>query len=450
MGLFSKPFIDVVEWHPQGNEVVYAYHFPERNLSTATQLIVHESQVALLFSKGQLIGTFGPGKTTLTTENLPILRNLYGFGFGGTNPFFAEVWFVNKTLTFAIDWEIANLPIFDVDYQTQVPLVARGQYGLKVVDPEKFVIKFVGSNDVFDQDDMTRQSMGEICAKSKSMIMQYMLNNKIGFMQIAAYLDILSNNLCDQMKPFWTEVGMELTKFYVNTIEIDKSTSEGRQIAEAMSQQATQKITGRTWQQEQMFDTANNAIDGISGAMGQGGTGGLLGGLMAIQMMNGMAGGNVGMSGVGNGMMQPAYNQPSMGGVGNANAGQSIGGMGNPNMAGGVRQIYCASCSKRYMSNQAFCPHCGHKYNPCPKCGADNSEHAKRCVSCGAQLASNLMGADSGMRICPNCAASVTPGAMFCGNCGSKVAAVNETRCSRCGAELQPAAKFCPICGQKR
>lgn len=444
MGLFSKPIIDVVEWHPQGKEVIYAYHYPERNLSTATQLVVHESQVALLFSKGQLLGTFGPGKKTLSTENLPILRNLYGFPFGGTNPFFAEVWFVNNVQTFAIDWKIDKLPYFDVDYKTQVPLVASGQYGLKVVDPEKFLIKFVGTRDTFTQADMTSQSMGEICSKAKSMILQYMLNNKIGFMQISAYLDILGANLRDQMASFWSEVGLELTKFYVNSIEVDKTTPEGARIADAISQQATQKITGRTWQQEQMFDTANNAIDGFSGIGGQGGAGGLLGGLMAVQMMSGMSNG---MGGVGAGLMQPAYGQPAMGGEGNANAAQTMG--GNANAGAGamaVRPVYCAACSKKYMSNQAFCPHCGHKYNPCPKCGTDNSEQAKRCVSCGAPLGSGA----GAPRNCPNCGTPLAPGAQFCGNCGTRVGAQNDNICSRCGAELQPTAKFCPVCGNRR
>lgn len=447
MGFFSKPFIDVVEWHPQGSDIVYAYHFPERNLSTATQLIVHESQVALLFSKGQLIGTFGPGKKTLSTENLPLLRNLYGFGFGGTNPFFAEVWFVNNVQSYAIDWEVGKMPVFDVDYQTQVPLVARGQYGLKVVDPEKFVIKFVGTRNRFDQNDMTTQSMGEICSKAKTIIMQYMLANKIGFMQISAYLDVISTNLCQQIAPFWAEFGMELTKFYVNSIEVDKSTPEGSRIADAISQQATQKITGRTWQQEQMFGTANNAIEGFTGIANSGGTGGLLGGLMAMQMMNGMTSG---MGAVGGGLMQPAYNQPAMGGAGNANAVQETSGstaIGNP--MGGVRPIYCGACSKKYMSNQAFCPHCGHKNNPCPKCGTDNRDNAKRCVSCGTPL----MSSEGGMgttKTCPNCANPLPPGAKFCGNCGAKVGIQDDNVCSRCGAELQPDAKFCPVCGNRR
>ena len=88
--------IDLVRWAPQGNQTIYAYRFPETNLSTYTQLIVQESQEAILFSKGQIVGKFGPGKHTLNTENLPILRSLYGLPFG-KNPFTAEVWFVKIT-----------------------------------------------------------------------------------------------------------------------------------------------------------------------------------------------------------------------------------------------------------------------------------------------------------------------------------------------------------------
>lgn len=70
--------IDLVRWQPQGGPTIYAYRFPETNLSTYTQLLVSESQEAVLFSKGQLMGKFGPGKHTLNTENLPILRSLSG------------------------------------------------------------------------------------------------------------------------------------------------------------------------------------------------------------------------------------------------------------------------------------------------------------------------------------------------------------------------------------
>lgn len=428
-------FIDCVRWAPQKGEVVYAYRYPETNLSTYTQLIVYESQEALLFSKGQLLQKFGPGKHTLNTENIPLLRNLYGFGFGGKNPFTAEVWFVNKVQTFNIGWSISKMSIHDVDYGTMLPLVASGQYGMKVVDSEKFLIKFVGTKYEFTEKDMTEQSYGEFCSKTKSMILQYMLANKIGYKQISAFLDALSQNLRMQLAGFWADLGLELTKFYIDSIEIDTSDENGRRIAEALAQETQQHITGRTWQQEQMFGTANNAIDGFANMAGGNG-GGLLGGLMAVQMMSGMGGmGNNG----GSGLMQPAYNQPTFNNA-NGNVAAAAAGQGQ----GNVREIYCAQCSKKYLSNQAFCPHCGHKYNPCPKCGADNNEHAKRCVSCGTPLQSG------GNVVCPNCGAPLAPGAAFCGNCGTRVAGKNENVCSRCGAELAPTAKFCPKCGQPR
>lgn len=443
MGLFSKKaIIDNVHWEPDGNEVIYAWKYPEDHLSTYTQLTVHETQEAVLFHNGNLLGKFGPGKRTLNTENLPLLREFFGFMHGGDNPFTAKVWFVNKIQTFAIDWEIAEMSTFDTDYQTQVPLVAKGQYGLKVVDSEKFILKFVGTCTKFTQDDMTRQSYGEICSKAKSLILQYMLTKKIGFMQISAYLDALGTGLREQMANFWFDLGLELTKFYVNAIEVDKTTPEGRRIADAISQQATQKITGRTWQQEQMFDTARDAIGGFSNMSGQG-SGGLLGGLMAMQMMNGMTSG---VSGIGSGILQPAYDQPAMGGA-NANAAQAIQNDNSEKMS--VHTIYCAVCSKKYMSNQTFCPHCGHKYNPCPKCGTDNSDNAKRCVSCGTSLTNSNVSV-GGTKYCPTCGAQILQGAAFCANCGTRITAQQEDVCSRCGAALQPDAKFCPVCGNRR
>lgn len=441
MSFFHKSIIDTLEWRPQGDEVIYAHHFPEVNISNYARLNVFESQEALFFSKGRLITKFGPGNHNLQTENLPILRDFMGLPYGGNNPFSADVWFVNMVQTFAIDWEISRMSIHDIDYDTQLQLVARGQYGLKVVDAEKFVMKFVGTKNDFTQDDMTNQSYGEFCSKAKSIILQYMLANKIGFKQISAYLDMIGTNLKSQMETFWSDLGLELTKFYVTSIDLDESTEEGRRIANAISRQASMKITGHTWQQEQAYGTANNAIESFQNMAGQGNSGGLLGGLIAVQMMSGMS------NGMGGAMMQPAFNQPSMGGVGNSNAVQALNGAGE-NITN-AHPIYCGNCSKKYMSNQAFCPHCGHKTNLCPKCGTDNSDKAKRCVSCGTNLLGNT-GIGEAPKVCPNCGSALALGAVFCGNCGTKVCATDENRCQRCGAELQPNAKFCPACGNRR
>jgi membrane protease subunit (stomatin/prohibitin family) len=415
--------IDLVRWAPQENKTIYAYRFPETNLSTYTQLIVQESQEAVLFSKGQIVGKFGPGKHTLSTENLPILRNLFGIPFGGKNPFTAEIWFVNKLQPYNIDWITDSMSIHDADYNTQLPLVAKGRYGLKVNDAEKFLIKIVGTKSEFTQDDLTDQFFGEFSTKTKSTILQYMLKHRIGFKSISAYLDSLSEFLKGTMLTFWENIGLDLTQFYITSIDIDTSTETGRKIAEAISQQSAMSITGHSWQQEKIFDVANNAVDGLGS-----GNGGLLGGLIAMNMMGGM-GGNAGA-----GMMQPQYNQPTFGG-------NNAGVQEQPVQQ--VRDVYCSNCSKKFPNIHKFCPHCGDPYNPCPKCGTDNQPNAKRCVSCGIVLTGNESG-----NFCPNCNAPLQAGATFCGNCGKQV--VSGDNCGRCGTPLQPNVKFCPKCGNKR
>lgn len=411
--------IDVVSWSPQGSKTIYAYRFPETNLSTFTQLIVQESQEAVLFSKGQIVGKFGAGKHTLDTENLPILRNLYGLPFGKKNPFTAEVWFVNKLQPYNIDWAINRMDIHDADYNTNLPLAAHGRYGLRITDAERFLMKIVGTRNEFTQADLTDQFFGEFSTKTKSTILQFMLNNNIGLKKISAYLDSISEHLKTIMLPFWEDLGLELTKFYITSIEVDSSTEVGRRVLDAISRQSAQSISGYTWQQEKAFDIANNAVEGMSGN-----NGGMLGAIIASNIM-----------GRTDGMMNPQYSQPTFAGTPTQpQASQAAQG-------GGVIEVFCSNCSKKFPNTHRFCPHCGDQYNGCPKCGTDNDQKAKRCVSCGTALQSEPTS-------CPNCNSPLVPGSAFCGNCGKQLQSGDN--CSRCSSPLLPTAKFCPRCGQKR
>jgi membrane protease subunit (stomatin/prohibitin family) len=414
--------IDLVRWAPQGNVTIYAYRFPETNLSTYTQLIVQESQEAILFSKGQIVGKFGPGKHTLNTENLPILRNLFGLPFGGKNPFTAEVWFVNKLQPYNIDWSIDRMDIHDADYNTGIPLIASGRYGLKITDAERFLIKIVGTKNTFDQNDLTDQFFGEFSTKSKSTILQFMINNKIGLKQISAHLDNISEHLKTIMLPFWENLGLELTKFYVTSIEVDSTTEAGRRVLDAISRQSAQSIGGYTWQQEKAFDVAKDAVDGLANS-----NSGIMGAIVASNMMGGLGG-------AGGGAMQPQYNQPTFGSTNQVQQG------GTAQPLNQAREVYCSNCSKKFPSSHRFCPHCGDSYDACPKCGTDNDKSAKRCVSCSTQLQSETAS-------CTNCNNPLPAGSGFCGNCGKQQ---SDDKCTRCTTPLAPTIKFCPKCGQKR
>ena len=428
--------IDCASWKPKSDEFVFAYRFPQTNLSTYTQLIVYESQEALLFSKGQLMGKFGPGKHTLDTENLPILRSLFGIPFGGKNPFTAEVWIINKLYPANLSWAVRSMTVHDADYQTMLPLQAKGQYGLTVSDSEKFMLKMVGTKDVFTESDMLSQAYGEFSSKSKSAIIQFMTAQRVGFKSISGHLDSLSQYLKTNLLPFWEEYGLTMTKFYVNDISIDTSTPEGKKVSEALASQASMSITGHSWQQEQMFDMANNAVEQIGNASGGNG---LLAGIMAMNLMGGSAIGG-GMAG---GMMKTHNNQPTFSGS-QQGMGMPQGGMQSMNHQMTVKEIYCANCAKKHLTTEKFCPHCGSEYNPCPKCDSDNPKTARRCVSCGVSLQQQAMS------VCRSCGGQLAPGSAFCSQCGAQQNVVPMGNiCSRCGAAIPPSSKFCSKCGQK-
>ncbi|HUH44203.1 MAG TPA: SPFH domain-containing protein [Treponemataceae bacterium] len=390
-------FIDMVEWKPQSNDV-FAWMFPESNLSTATQLVVRESQEAFFFSKGQIIAKFGPGKHKLSTENIPLLRNLFGIPFGGKNPFTAEVWFVNKAAPLTIDWKTTSMRFMDPDYGQMIPLTAAGRYGLKVIEAEKFLIQLVGTLRQFTSNELTDHFMGPLIAKTNSSIVSFMTANSVGINTIAAHLDNLSKFIGQPMAEFWEPYGFSLTGFYITSVDLDTSTPDGKKIAEALSDRSAQGIAGYTWQQKQSFGMANNAVDKVSSA-----NSGM--GIMGVAMMANAFGGGGGM---GSAMMQtPNSNQYA---TGNSGGSASI---------NARAEVFCSNCAKKYPVTSNFCPFCGDQYNPCPACGADNSSSAKRCVSCGTQLLAES--STVGGNACSKCGTAVQPGIRFCPTCGNKL-----------------------------
>ena len=57
--------VDIIKY--EGDNDTFVWKHPIEDFNTLTQLIVHESQEAILFRDGQALDLFGPGQYTLHT-----------------------------------------------------------------------------------------------------------------------------------------------------------------------------------------------------------------------------------------------------------------------------------------------------------------------------------------------------------------------------------------------
>src|SRR5665213_2226163 len=108
MGLIDylkTQFLEIIEWQDDSRDTIsFRYPDMDKEIKNGAQLIVRESQTAQFVYLGQFGDTFGPGKHTLVTENIPILSTLRGWKYGLHSPFKADVYFVNTRLFTGNKW----------------------------------------------------------------------------------------------------------------------------------------------------------------------------------------------------------------------------------------------------------------------------------------------------------------------------------------------------------
>ena len=71
--------LEILEHHdPTGEEIVY--RFPPQgsaDIKLGAQLVVHQTQEAVLYRDGKALDVFGPGRHTLSTQNIPLLGRMF-------------------------------------------------------------------------------------------------------------------------------------------------------------------------------------------------------------------------------------------------------------------------------------------------------------------------------------------------------------------------------------
>src|SRR3954467_3365798 len=150
MNYLRGQLIDIIQWTDDSRDTIsFRFEDNDAEIKNGAQLIVRESQVAQFVYLGEFGDTFGPGKHTLTTDNIPILTSLKSWKFGFESPFKADVYFVTTRLFTGNKWGTSN-PIMMRDQDFGIVRVrAFGTYDFRVVDAKKMLKEVAGSDQNF-------------------------------------------------------------------------------------------------------------------------------------------------------------------------------------------------------------------------------------------------------------------------------------------------------------
>ena len=344
--------LDVVKWDGAPN--VFAYRYPNCELTIKSQVVVYESQEAVFVKDGCFFEPLGPGRHVLDTQNHPfVTRLMKDMVTGHDSPFVAEVWFVNKALLLDVKWGTADpIQIEDPKYHIMMPVRAYGQYGLQVSDTPRFLSELVGRVPVFVAKTLSEYFKGIVTTKVKDCIATYLLKNGVSILHISSRLEEISAFLQEEIGGAVQEYGVKLVAFNVNSITTDESDPAVSQVKRALAKKAEMDIVGYTYEQEKSFDVMSRA------AANQGG------GAAVMQSAMGL--------GLGMGMAAP---------MGNA-----MGNMTQNIMFESKHKNICATCGVDMPDNANFCPKCGAKKGlllQCESCKSGLPVGSRFCPFCG-------------------------------------------------------------------
>jgi membrane protease subunit (stomatin/prohibitin family) len=356
--------LEILEHHdPTGEEIVY--RFPPQgsaDIKLGAQLVVHETQEAVLYRDGKALDVFPPGRHTLSTQNIPLLGKLIGAPFGGESPFRVSVVFINKRTFLDQKWGTREPVVFRDSELGMVRLRAFGNYAYRIADSQLFVNTVVGSQGLFETSRLQDFYRDVIVSRLNDLLGETLKT----IFDLARYYDELGAAAKARLAEDFAKYGVDLTDFYINSI------TPPDEVQEKMDERSAMGAVGdmNTYMRFKAAQAIQNAAEGGGSEGGAAGAGMGLGlGAGFGAMMPGM---------IANAMQQSGQGaQPQGGGQ------QPAGAAGAAAAAGG----FCADCGTRVPPGAKFCPGCGKAQagSGCSGCGQPVPDGAKFCPNCGTK-----------------------------------------------------------------
>ena len=271
MGLINflkGQLIEVIEWVDDSRDTL-SYRFPAQDeaIKNGAQLIVRESQVAQFIYLGEFGDTFGPGKYTLTTDNIPVLTALKSWKYGFDTPFKADIYYVTTRLFTGNKWGTSNpVMLRDADFGI-VRARAFGTYDFHVVDPKLFLKEVAGTDDHFRLEEFADTMRSRIV----SLFSEALAASKIPVLDVAARYQEVGEALLPLINPVIKgKYGLEMSSFILENVSVPP------EVEAAIDKRSSMAAVGN------LNDYVKFQMAQGMGAPGAGSTAGTMGAEMAV------------------------------------------------------------------------------------------------------------------------------------------------------------------------
>ncbi len=301
-------FLEIIEWLDSSGQELLHREPPEgsADIKMGAQIIVREGQVAIFMSNGKVADMFGPGKYTLSTENIPILTQLLSLPFGFKSPFRAEVLYVSTILHPNFRFGTPE-PIMFRDKELGVVRVkAFGNYTLRVEDPRKFLTEVVGTMGFMTRSRIEEYLRGIVVSKFTDLLADQMTS----VFDLPKVYQELGDSLTKALTPEFSKYGLACTASYVESISLPE------EIEKAIDEKAGMGVIKdmREYLAYKAAKGMEKGGEGVMGAATQIGAGFVMGGKIVEDLSKGLDG-----------------------------------------------HSHCPNCGKEVPKEAKFCPSCGNK-----------------------------------------------------------------------------------------
>lgn len=230
-------FNETIEY--DGNLHTFAYKHPLEHFKGKTELLVKETQEAIVIVNGSVAGVYGPGRHLISKT--PALLLKVECAVKNSAPPACSIYFFDKTEQMSIKWGTeSKVKFIEPTYNIPVEIGACGEMSLAISDSHNFLATIVGTdsgiawdNRPFEFQKSVRAIINPLVSSIfKTHFINIIKKEAIDLFDIDEHLEKIAASLGKEITSSIAEYGLSVKKFLIKTVLLPEEDKNFKRVKE--------------------------------------------------------------------------------------------------------------------------------------------------------------------------------------------------------------------------